>query len=152
MSKWLGLFGAAAVVVALYVGHVGAQGADSAKFTGHWALVSFENFAEDGTVTERAMTGRIMYDGNGNMSAQLMPKGEDLAGENRRTRGYVAYFGDYTIDEDVGSVTHHVKGSNIFPWVGTGLVRFYEFADGHLMLSLKSGDRVTGTLTWERIN
>lgn len=121
------------------------------KFTGHWRLTSYENFAEDGTVTKREMTGRIMYDGQGSMSAQLMPQGEDLEGENRRTRGYVAYFGPYEIDAEQGTVTHRPEGSTIFPWVGGELVRYYSFSDGNLELSLKDEERVTGTLTWERI-
>ncbi|MCH8205094.1 MAG: lipocalin-like domain-containing protein [Candidatus Hydrogenedentes bacterium] len=123
----------------------------AARFEGHWRLLSFENFAEDGTVSARAMTGRILYDGRGNMSAQLMPQGEDLEGENRRTRGYVAYFGRYEIDAERGIVTHRPEGSTIFPWVGRELVRYYSFSEGNLELSLKNGERVTGTLTWERI-
>ena len=121
------------------------------RFIGHWRLMSFENFAEDGSVAKREMTGRIMYDGQGNMSAQLMPQGEDLEGENRRTRGYVAYFGAYEIDREQGTVTHRPEGSTIFPWVGRELVRYYSFSEGNLELSLKNGERVTGTLTWERI-
>ncbi len=86
------------------------------------------------------------------MSAQLMPTGDDVEEtDNRRTRGYVAYFGTYAIDDDAGTVTHSVEGSNIFPWVGRDLVRHYEFVEGNLRLSLKDGDRVTGSLTWERI-
>lgn len=121
------------------------------RFVGHWRLVRWENFAADGTATVQEYSGRIMYDGHGNMSAQLMPTGDVKATENRRTQGYVAYFGTYEIDEDAGTVTHRPEGSNIFPWVGGKLVRYYEFDDGKLKLSLKSGDRVTGTLTWERI-
>lgn len=132
-------------------GAADASGDVAGQFIGHWRLMSFENFAEDGSVAKREMTGRIMYDGQGNMSAQLMPQGEDLEGENRRTRGYVAYFGAYEIDREEGTVTHRPEGSTIFPWVGGELVRYYSFSDGHLMLSLKDGERVTGTLTWERI-
>ena len=141
----------AGVAVWLVHGPAAQEPADDA-FTGHWRLVSFENFAADGTATSREMSGRIMYDGRGNMSAQLMPTGDTVtAAENRRTEGYVAYFGGYTIDESAGIVTHSVEGSNIFPWVGTDLVRHFDFSDGKLLLSLKSDDRVTGTLTWERI-
>ena len=129
-----------------------AEGDVESRFTGHWRLVSFENFAEDGTANPRAMTGRIMYDGRGNMSAQLMPKGENLEGESRRTKGYVAYFGSYEIDTKAERVTHRPEGSNIFPWVGGELPRYYGFVDGNLTLSLKNDEgRVTGTLTWERI-
>ncbi len=48
-------------------------------------------------------------------------------------------------------MTHRAKGSTIFPWVGDELVRCYSFSDGNLELSLKDEERVTGTLTWERI-
>ena len=125
---------------------------EAEKFRGHWRLVSYENFAEDGSVTKRDMSGRIMYDGRGNMSAQLMPQGENLRSENRRTRGYVAYFGSYDIDVERGTVTHRPEGSNIFRWVGGELLRYYSFSDGKLELSLKNEERVTGTLTWERID
>lgn len=128
-----------------------ASGEGSGELTGFWRLVSFESFAEDGTVTKRAMTGRIMYDGHGNMSAQLMPQGKNLEGENRRTRRYVAYFGAYEVDSERGIVTHRPEGSVIFPWVGGELVRYYSFSDGYLELSLKNSERVMGRLTWERI-
>ena len=152
-SKGIGI-GAILVGSMLLARPVDVSAADAnveSRFTGHWRLVSFENFSEDGTVSVRDMTGRIMYDGRGNMSAQLMPQGDAEAGDDRRTRGYVAYFGRYTLDEEAGSVTHSVEGSNILPWVGRGLVRYYGFSDGNLTLSLKNDDRVTGTLTWERI-
>lgn len=88
-------------------------------------------------MTTREMTGRIMYDGHGNMSAQLMPQGEDHEGENRRTQGYVAYFGVYEIDPEQGTVTDRPKGSTIFLWVGDELVRYCSFSDGNLDLSFK---------------
>lgn len=140
------------LVAAIWPAGVSGQDEDvAAKFVGHWRLVSFENFAEDGTVTARRMSGRILYDAHGNMSAQLMPTGDVETAENRRTRGYVAYFGAYEIDTEAGSVTHRPEGSNIQPWVGGELVRYFDFVDGKLTLSLKSDGRVTGTLTWERI-
>lgn len=123
----------------------------SARLVGHWRLVSFENFAEDGGVTKRPISGRIMYDAQGNMAAQLMPGGDAVEVENRRTRRYVAYFGAYEVDAEREIVTHRPEGSVIFPWVGGELVRYYSFSDGRLELSLKNEGRVTGTLTWERI-
>lgn len=147
------MIGCGLIALACLVGRTRAQEINvEDAFTGHWRLVLWETFAADGTATIQAYSGRILYDGRGNMSAQLMPKGDDAEeGEYRRTRGYVAYFGTYAIDEYAGTVTHSVEGSNIFPWVGTDLVRHYEFVDGNLRLSLKDGERVTGSLTWERI-
>jgi hypothetical protein len=66
----------------------------------------------------------------------------------------VAYFGRVTVDPGASKVTHHVEGASIASWVGTDLVRYYEFsADGkQLKLSLRNAQgRITGTLTWERI-
>lgn len=140
-------------IAALEGGPGGADGSGDVAglFVGHWRLISYENFGEDGSVTKREMTGRIMYDGQGNMSAQLMPQGDAVEVENRRTQRYVAYFGTYEIDPEQGTVTHRPEGSTIFPWVGGELVRHYSFSDGNLELSLKNEERVTGTLTWERI-
>jgi len=123
----------------------------SASFVGHWRLVSYENFTEDGSVVKRPISGRIMYDAQGNMAAQLMPEGDVVEVEDRRTRRYVAYFGSYEVDSERGIVTHRPEGSVIYPWVGGELQRYYSFSNGRLELSLKNDERVTGTLTWERI-
>lgn len=138
-----------------------AQSAVQRKLVGHWRLVSFVNVAADGEKRPGAYdSGRILYDAHGNMSAHLMRSGRkplsSPATETERAAaysGYLGYWGRYVIDETKGSVTHHVEGSSNPNWVTTQLVRFYAFSpDGNrLMLSVKSGDRVTGTLTWEKL-
>src|SRR6185503_19342592 len=68
--------------------------------------------------------------------------------------GYVAYYGTYEIDASNGIVRHHVEGSTNTSWVGTTLVRYYDFSPhaNRLTLSLKNAEaRVTSTLTWERL-
>jgi hypothetical protein len=57
------------------------------------------------------------------------------------------------VDEQKGTVTHHVIGSSYPHWAGTEQVRYYAFSDQdrHLTLSVKTGDRVAQTLVWERI-
>lgn len=132
------------------------------RFTGHWRLVSFENFDEKGVPRPGTYTsGRIMYDAAGHMSAQLTQGGRTPLStpstESERAAAYasyIAYFGRYQIDEAKRTVTHVVEGSTNPNWPNTRLVRFYGFsADGNrLMLSLKNAEgRVTGTLTWERL-
>ena len=57
-----------------------------------------------------------------------------------------------TIDAANGIVVHHVIGASRADWVGTEQVRYYAFTpEGRLTLSLKQGDRITQTLTWERV-
>jgi hypothetical protein len=134
------------------------------QLVGNWRLVSFESFDEKGVGRPNAFTGgRIMYDGAGQMAAQLTHSNRKLlstpATEAERATaytGYLAYYGRYSIDASARTVTHHVEGSTNPNWVSTqtNLVRSYAFsADGaRLMLSVKNAaGRVTGTLTWERI-
>jgi hypothetical protein len=131
------------------------------KLIGHWRLVSFVNFTADGKERPGAYdSGRILYDEHGNMSAHLMRTGgkplSQPATEAERAAAYgqyLGYSGRYTLDESIGKVTHAVEGSSNPNWIKTELVRYYAFSpDGNrLMLSIRSGDRVTGTLTWERL-
>ena len=132
------------------------------QFVGHYRLVKFENFDEKGGARVAEYDGgRIVYDAAGNMAAQLMRSNRKPVStpstEPERAAAYgtyTAYYGRYTLDSTAGSVTHHVEGALNPNWVKTDLVRWYAFsADGkQLMLSLKNADgRVTGTLTWERM-
>lgn len=129
---------------------------------GHWRLVKFENFDEQGVARDAGYeSGRIMYDAAGNMAAQLMRSGRkplsQPSTEAERAAAYstfVAYYGKYTIDPATSKVTHAVEGALNINWVKTDLVRYFEFsADGRqLKLSLRNEPgRVTGTLTWERM-
>jgi hypothetical protein len=139
-----------------------AQRSSAEQFVGHWRLVRFENFDEQGVARDAGYeSGRIMYDADGNMSAQLMRTGRkplsQPSTEAERAAAYstfVAYYGKYTIDPAASKVTHTVEGALNTNWVRTDLVRYYEFsADGRqLKLSLRNAQgRVTGTLTWERM-
>lgn len=114
------------------------------RLIGNWTLVRYDVFGENGEIRRGNYdVGRIMYGEGGEMTAHL----------TRADRGaYLGYFGPYTIDADKGIVVHHVVGSSLASWVGSDQVRYYAFTgDGHLTLSLRQGDRITQTLTWERV-
>lgn len=126
------------------------------QFVGHYELVSFVSFRENGDVVDNNYVGRIMYDANDEMSAQGMPKDlpERAAQTSERVTGGFAYWGSVSWDIDNGIVTHHVTGSPTRgSWVGEDNVRYYEFTeDGLLKLSMKDETgRLIGTLTWRRI-
>jgi hypothetical protein len=117
------------------------------RLAGEWTLVKYEVFGENGqTRPGNYDVGRINY-GEREMSAHLMRSERPTDPQN-----YLGYFGPYTIDADKKIVVHHVVGSSLRTWIGTEQVRHYGFSnDGkQLTLSLKSGDRITQTLTWER--
>ncbi len=98
--------------------------------------------------------GIIYYGSSGHMVVQVAPDRErKMAGKEptpdeakAALRGYIAYFGTYTIDEQAATVTHHRQGS-VQPNDTADLVRGYEFQGDRLIL------RPLGTsheVIWER--
>lgn len=132
------------------------------KLVGHWKLLTYVTFpASGGQRPGQYDNGLITYDDHGNMSAHLMRSGRKPlsspptdAERAAAYSGYLGYWGRYEIDTARGSVTHVVAGSSNPNWLTSRQVRYYEFSpDGkRLMLSIKDGDRVAGTLTWERLD
>src|SRR5262245_24445568 len=131
------------------------------RILGNWKLVSYTTFDQNGrTGVGNYDVGRVVYDASGEMSAHLMdskrgnanPTTEAARSDAYRT--YLAYFGPFTIDEQRGTVTHHVVGSSFPHWLGSEQVRYYQLSpDGRrLTLSTKAGDRVTATLQWDRVD
>ena len=155
-----------AVLLCVAALSVGAQARDDAsrvrqQLVGSYKLISFVNYDQNGVATRSPFTiGQISYDAAGRMSAQLMREGRarlttPQSSEVERAAaysGFISYFGHYTIDVDKRAVTHHVEGGMSPNMVGAELVRYFEFSpDGKsLFLSVKSGDRVTGRLQWDR--
>ena len=138
------------------------------QFIGTWKLVSSEFRHSDGQLTYpmgRDVVGMGMYDASGHFAGQIMrsdrpvfASGDQLKGTPKEIKsafeGYIAYYGAYEINQEEGTVTHHVKGS-LFPnWVGSAQKRFFEFSGNRLTLStppfLFGGQQVTAVVTWER--
>jgi len=138
------------------------------QFIGTWKLVSLEFQRSDGQLTYpmgRDAVGIVMYDANGHMSVQIMrpdrpafASGDQLDGTPMEIKsafeGFVTYYGIYEVNQEEGTVTHHLEGS-LFPnWVGSAQRRFFEFSGNRLTLStppiLFGGQQVTGVLIWER--
>ncbi len=137
-----------------------AGGAVRSRLLGNWKLVSYVLFDANGaTRPGNYDVGRLVYDASSEMSAHLMsskrpvanPTTDAARGEAYTT--YIGYFGPFTIDDQKGTVTHHVVGSSYPHWAGTDQVRYYSFSeDGRrLTLKTKAGERVTGSLDWERV-
>ena len=111
--------------------------------------------------------GILIYDGSGYMSLQLMrrdrpafstgnPNGGTIEEIKSAFGGFVAYFGNYEVNQEQGIVTHHLEGSLIPNWVGKGLKRFFQLSSNHLTLitpPVLIGNRhMTTKLAWERIS
>jgi len=138
------------------------------QFTGTWKLVSSEFRHSDGQLTYpfgRDAVGIIMYDANGHVSVHMMrpdcpafASGDLHDGTPMEIKsafeGFVAYYGAYEVNQEEGTVTHHIEGS-LFPnWVGLAQRRFFEFSGNRLTLStppiLVGGQQITAVLIWER--
>ncbi|MCY4264879.1 MAG: lipocalin-like domain-containing protein [Gammaproteobacteria bacterium] len=125
------------------------------QFIGDWALVSYITFPEDGEAQDMQYIGYLSYDKFGNMAGLGMLKDfpERASASKEPVRGGFAYWGSVSVDESGGRVIHHVEGSPMAArWVVGDNIRYYEFVDDLLKLSLKdSSNRIIATLTWRKL-
>jgi Lipocalin-like domain len=155
-----------------------AQGAPKAPrgqvgkmIVGTWRMVGVETRLVDGSGPAtlprgKQPTGFIIYDSQGRMYVQIMNsdetrpprKGAGPLNEKEQAQAfssYTAYFGRYTINEEVQSVTHHVEGSVNPRNVGNEMPRFVEVSQDRLSLNTfakgqDGKERVTLRM-WERV-
>lgn len=141
---------------------------ESAGFAGTWRLVSYEARDATGQIQYpigKHVTGQLIYDAGGNMSAHVMrndrpnfasnDSGQGTDAEVRAAfEGHTSYFGNYTINPTKQTVTHHVQGSSYPNWIGNDLIRYYKFEGARLILStppfMLRGESFEFMLVWER--
>ncbi len=135
-------------------------GTKEAGFVGTWRFISMEARSPKGEVIYpygKNLFGRLIYTADDFMSVLLMnpdrPRfGSDdpMAGTTDEIeaafRGFDAYCGTYTLDEERGTVTHHIQASKFPNWIGTDQARLYESRDGRLILK---ADIDTRGETWK---
>jgi lipocalin-like protein len=135
---------------------------------GTWRLVTYEGRDSVGQPQYpigQNVTGQLIYDANGNMSAHIMRSDRPTFAANdirqgtdtevrAAFEGHTSYFGTYTLNPTIQTVTHHVQGCSYPNWIGNDLVRYYKFDDGRLVLSTPSlvsrGESLEFVMTWER--
>jgi hypothetical protein len=112
------------------------------------------------------VSGQLVYDASGNMSAHVMRKDRPVFAANDPGRGtdaevraafegHISYFGTYTVDRQKQTVTHHVVGASYPNWIGNDQLRYYKFDGPRLVLStppfVERGQSLRYVLMWERI-
>jgi hypothetical protein len=147
-----------------------AQSQRVPHLVGTWRLVSLE--ARDSTgqfhyPSGQKVSGLLVYDAGGNISAHVMRNDRPLFASNDAARstdaevraafeGYDSYFGTYTIDLGRQTVTHHVRGASYPNWTGSDQLRHFKFNGSRLLLStpplVVGGQSLEYVLTWERIS
>ena len=89
--------------------------------------------------------GMLVYTLSGHMSVLLMnPDRKKFASDDLKAgtpeeikqayEEFDAYCGTYTVDENKGTVTHHLEGAKFPNWVGTDQVRYFELEDDRLQI------------------
>jgi hypothetical protein len=141
------------------------------RLIGGWLLESFvETDVEMGTESHpfgRSPLGSIIYTRTGLMSAQVQGEGRTLFKSGDVFRGepeeymaagqsYLAYSGEYSVDEATSRVFHDVKVSFFPNWVGVRQVRVLDFEADRLRFSFERPIRSNGRLkssavTWKRL-
>jgi hypothetical protein len=85
------------------------------------------------------------------MSVQIMPAGEYSGpGLPWLPDGYLAYFGPYSVNVAVGSVTNQVEASSYRPWVGSSQYRQFVIQGDELTFSVAAAG-YTHRIVWKRV-
>ena len=132
---------------------------DNSAFVGAWHLVSETEQGADGvTIFPRGENppGLLMYQADGWMSVQLMRRDHtgDLRDLSTALDQYLGYYGRYTVDHAAQTVTHHLESCSYPAWIGTDLVRRFQFSGNRLSLMarfVRDGQAVERVLVWERV-
>ena len=140
------------------------------QLIGAWKLVSYEERPVDGSPSFYPMSeqplGIIMYTPDGYMSAQLsrpdrtpFASGDWFKGTDEEYKQeastYIAYSGEFHVDEEARALTHSMFVS-LFPnWIGQTQARVVKLEGDDLYLSsanpIQSGGKtVTSHLRWKR--
>src|SRR5437899_9790661 len=134
-----------------------AQSRSTPSLLGTWRLVLFEARDSKGQFQYplgKHVSGLLVYDAAGNMSAHVMRNDRPLFAANDPGRGtdaevraafdgHTSYFGTYTIDPASKTVTHHVRGASYPNWIGNDQLRQFKFEGSRLFLyspPIVSGD------------
>ena len=136
------------------------------RLVGAWELVDVVEVPEDGSAVRRPFgerpAGFILYTPDGYMSAQIMRRDRpaaagawtDLTAEEcgQQAKGYLAYSGPYTVDEETGALTHTMAVS-LFPgWLGQTQPRVAHLEGDALELSSAAPSWSDGVLVMTRIS
>jgi hypothetical protein len=130
---------------------------------GVWSLVSYQSQDEEGNIIYplgKDATGFIMYHPEGYMSAQLMSQGRPpyVSGDlHKGTKdemaeaalGYLAYAGEFEVNEETNTLTHHMEVSMNPTWLGQQQPRVGSIEGD--MLSIYNGLNPNQKLDWKRV-
>jgi hypothetical protein len=142
----------------------------SAALVGTWELLSREDRTRAGEIRAEPSLGSdpvalLFFDKRGHFAAQFMKRDRgsapavelaQSAPNNSRARGgYDAYFGSYSVDDSLGTVTTRLVGALSQENVGQVFTRSMSVIGDELTIRLETasanGEPVVRTLRWGRV-
>jgi hypothetical protein len=142
----------------------------ASRLVGTWELLAREDRSASGELRAEPSLGSdpvalLYFDGQGHFAAQFMKRrrgegpevdGAGTAPNNSRARGgYDAYFGTYSADDTLGTVTTRLAGALSPENVGQVYTRSVSVAGDELTIRLETvtagGEPVVRTLRWRRV-
>ncbi len=130
---------------------------------GAWELVEYsipdkENPENKYYPMGKDVTGFILYTPDGYMSAQMMSKGRPSYASKRlhtgtleemaaASKGYMAYSGQYEVDEKNNILTHHMTVSLNPTWEGQAQQRLIQIENNLIIITAPANN---ATLIWKR--
>ena len=142
------------------------------ELLGTWKLLSYIEMPTSGTDSlfpfGNAPTGILIYSPDGYMSVQIAKekrlhyeRGDKLLAEDAEladaAKSYVAFFGNYKVDNMNAVLSYFIKGS-LFPnWKGQLQQRKIDFDGDVLYMNsmepiLSNGQMVNSYMTWQRVS
>ena len=103
-------------------------------------------------------TGIIMYTPDGYMSAQIMASGRPVYANGhihtgsteemaKAAKGYMAYSGQFEVDEKTNTLTHHMEVSMNPTWLGQAQERYFTLEDDTITIITPANN---AKLVWKR--
>ena len=133
------------------------------SIVGAWKLVEYsipdkQNTGEKYYPMGKDVTGFILYTPDGYMSAQMMASGRPAYASGRlhtgtieemakAAKGYMAYSGQYEIDEEAGTLTHHMEVSMNPTWEGQAQKRYVTLQEDTITITAPANNAI---LVWKR--
>ena len=121
------------------------QAAEEELLIGTWQLVKFVNYVDGKEVHPFGENpkGYFTYTQGGRVTIQIqseVPPGSwkslEIKNDGTGTEApwYVGYFGRYTVDPELGEVTHHVEGGTLLHFIGTDQRRPFKLSGNRLVI------------------
>lgn len=102
---------------------------------GAWRMKSLQITDSQGKKTDVPYSGQVVFSQSGTLSVQAMDQDPAAKPTTYTANGYEAYYGPVAIDEGKSTFTITVESSLVRNLIGQELVRVFEVAGDHLVIT-----------------